>query len=448
MRCVLPAVALSALLLVAGAEAQPTRPRIPPQEGADDPRTIFSTSRRFMISGCVPLVAADLVRWADEVAARLEENLGPTPFERGEYIEITCRDLQAAPRVERHQDFSDGFLRQRLELYGLAQLDQEDVLEGLTWLLLNRRVAARQEGHGEDDEPGRVPDWLAVGVAQGLYAELRERNLGAGLERWAAGQMVAPDRLTARLVMPAGRWAEKVDAALWVAWLLSRPDALAQFNEAWDRVAGRQPLPAAWWMAPRGGEVARRQAEREWELWLAEQRDALRGWGGLNAQQLAHLRDVRQVEAVDLAAVHAPAELGSLGLDQLVQYRDEKWARLLASRIALRLRLTAVGQSVEVQTVASLYADYLDAITGKGGYGWSIFRRGPSVRKLRGLWQAAEEARERLEGDYEARANYLERVSAQLFDAGSKAEPAEPVDPAVQRYLDDVEERAPAPSAP
>lgn len=394
-----------------------------------------------MISGCVPVVAADLVRWAEEVAARLDESMGPTLFERGEYVEIVCRDPGAPPRVERTQHLADGFLRQRLELDGLGALDQEDVLEGVVWLLLNRRVVARQPDRGAGSEPARVPDWLAVGVAQGLYPELRERNLGVGLDRWARGTMTPPERLTARAVMPAGRWAEKADAALWVAWLQGRADAAMRFADAWQRIAEGKAVGASWWWDSRAGGADTRDGEREWELWLAGQRDALRGWSSRPDDQLGSMRDWRTVSAVDLASVHAPASVTALSLDQLVAHRGEKWARLLAARMALRIRLAAVGQSPDVQQVASRYAAYLDAVAGKGRALGFLRGRSPA-RHLQALWREAEAARERLERDYRARAEYLEQVSTRMFDAGLQdGNSAE--DPAVRQYLDLLEQRVP-----
>lgn len=432
------ALALAPAIQVLAQDAEP-RPRIPPQASVLEPRATFSATRRFLVTGLAPAAAADVGRWADDVARRVEEWFGPPPFDRGAYVELACiATLEGGlSRVTREQALDDGALRQRLVMAGLEELDQEDALEGLVWLLLNRCAAAHRTAGAKRARPTRVPDWLAVGVAQNLYPELRQRTMRVGLERWESGAAVSPRILVHRGAMPEGRWAEKVDAALFVAWIESVPEAKAIFADALRRMAAGAPPTPAWWLVTAQGGADEGLAEREWELWVAQQRDARRGWGREDERGLRALRELQAWPETELYAVGAPDGIGTIGVRDLVKYRGEKWARRLANRAGVRLRLAAVGQSSEVQAVADRYAVFLGAVTGRApddSGGW--FSRRPSARRLRALLREADAAFHRLEQDLRARDEYLTRVAAEA-EEGPRDAPGEEA----RRYIDDVERR-------
>jgi len=92
-----------------------------------------------------------------------------------------------------------------------------------------------------------------------------------------------------------------------------------------------------------------------------------------------------------------------------------------------------LGRAPEWQEVAQRYIHFLEALAGRGeGYRGGLFGRGASGRQLLALLGEAEQARDRLRQDIQARSTYLDRVEQ---GSGPDVE-------AVRAYLDDVERRA------
>lgn len=422
------AAALLAAWLALGAGAEQT-PRVPPQPASGEPRTVFSTSRRFTVTGFPAGTAVELARWADDVADRLAQATSPAPWPRGDYVEISASATEG--EVTKAQGVADGRLQQRLWLGVGERLDQEDALEALVWLLLNRQVLYEQEPAAREADPASVPDWLAVGLAQNLYQELRQRNTRFGVDRWARGEQLALHEVAAREVMPPGRWMEKVDASLTVSWLLSRNPS---WGACWTEQA-RGALSPVRWILLLSGMPSVREAEKLRDVWMAQQQDQRQALGEIDDRKLAEMRAWGVIPVDELRAAGATSR-EPLMLKDLVEQRKEAWARTVAERRALRVQLAGVGQAPEVQLVARCYAEFYEALARQGGRRPAAWLgRGGGGAKLNALLQQAEEAREALEASLRARSEYLAGWTAEGVRRDEAAEP----DPAVRRYLDEVE---------
>lgn len=401
--------------------------RTPPQprEGATS-RTVFSTTRRFLVSGFAPGAAADLARWCEAVAGRVENMLGPIPMDRGWYLEIQGRP---GDRVVRAQGWVDGLLQQRLEVGRDDELDQEDVLEGLVWLLLNRWAVALQSPADRANGLAGVPDWLAVGVAQNTYPELRTRNAEAVQERWREDRLTPWPALVEQEILPAGRWAAKAEAGQLVAWLLDRNARMDAFWEAHAKGLRLNAEAVARQVLALGGVE---EASQAWEVWLAGQNNRRRAMTGVDAAQVAEFDALSRVDDPELQAVRADVS-APLTLADLVALRKSRWVPALATRRSWQLQMAMLGRAPEWQEVAQRYIHFLEALAGRGeGYRGGLFGRGASGRQLLALLGEAELARDRLRQDIQARSTYLDRVEQ---GAGPDVE-------AVRAYLDDVERRA------
>lgn len=416
-------------------------PRLPAQTaaGPDGTRTVFSTSRRFMISGFPPAAAANLARWAEDVAGRLESALGPIPMDRGWYLE-----LQAVPgtQVARAQGWVDGLLQQRLEIGRSDELDQEDALEGLVWLLLNRWPVHRQSGASRSQDLATVPDWLAAGLAQHLYTELRSRNAEVVVERWQGGHLAPWSELIEREILPAGRWAAKAESALLVDWLLERR---AGWEPFWQSCAEGKRMRAADFARQVLALPGVPEATQAWEVWLASQQDRNRGIHGVDLDQVAEFERLAIFEDADLQAVRADVA-APLALADLVALRRARWVPALASRRSWQLQMAMMSRAPEWQDVGRLYLDYLEALAGRGpGYTGGLFGRGPSARQLESMLAEAERARLRLRDEVQARTEYLDRVEATFMAEGVSG--LDPGREAAERlFMDEMEKRWPASS--
>lgn len=416
--------------------------RLPPQTaaGPEGARTVFSTSRRFMVSGFAPAAAANLAHWAEDVAGRMESALGPLPMDRGWYLE-----LQAVPgsQVAKAQGWVDGLLQQRLEVGRSEELDQEDALEGLVWLLLNRWPVQRQTVATRAQSLATVPDWLAAGLAQQLYPELRRRNATVVQERWQEGQLASWPELLEREILPTGRWVAKAESALLVDWLLERK---ARWEPLWKSCAEGKRMGAdefARQVLAMDGAPAAAQA---WEVWLAGQQERHRGVQAVDAQQVAEFERWSMFEAADLQAVRAEAT-PPLALADLIALRRERWVPALAARRSWQLQMAMMSRAPEWQDVGRLYLEYLEALAGRGpGYTGGLFGRGPSARQLASMLTDAERARVRLRDEVQARTDYLDLAEATYATEGAvSSDPAR--ERAERRFMDEMEQRW-SPSSP
>lgn len=399
----------------------------PPQQRIYQPRTVFSATRRFVVSGLPMAPALEVARWAESVADRISAELGPIPFERGLTLQIEASaDTRLESFVHGGQGCIEGEVWQKLMLRGLNTLDYEQAEEALGSLLISRYAQAMQEPMARCLEPARAPDWLVVGLVHRSRLDLRRRDQAAAFQRWSLGSLESCASLFGSYFMPSGRWPQKADATLLVMWLLETPRGSAVVMDALrEQAAGRAP-DAAWWAEHLLGERNVARAERLWDLWIADQRDRART---SSAGDLHVLLGMSTIPASDLEAAAGPAELAGAPLSALIAERNAPWVRSFSVRLALRFRLEALGQEEAAVSLAERYAIYLDAVA-----------KGKSARKLKALWKAAEDRRAAFESAVAARRRYLDAVEERIHpgapDGGGGA---------VQRYLDAVEQRLETP---
>ncbi len=425
----------AALVLLAAIPVLPVHPvaaqPIPPQERLLQPRTVFSPTRRFMVSGLPPAEGITLGRWAEEVAERVQSVMGPVPFERGQFVEVVVDVTgESGLTVEAVQRCVDDEVRQLLIVRRLDEDSMEAAEERLGGLLLNRYALARQAPAARCASTVRVPDWLSVGLAHQTNPDLRRRDLALGMKRWARDELVSMDEVMTQSHMPLGRWARKADATLLVNWIVATPRGAEALHEYIRRLAEGAPFSPAEWRARLTGQADARVAAQEWDLWIAHLQGRQREIG---VGSVASVLRLRELALEDLSAVSGPPEWAGASIVQLVGARKEPWVRQLAVRLAVRFRLETLGIEPEGQLMAERYALFLDALAGRP--------RIASESRLQELWSQAEESRIALETLLESRRLYLQDLEDRLDpDAGKGAAPA-----SVREFLDDIEQRLPTP---
>jgi hypothetical protein len=333
--------------------------------------------------------------------------------------------------VIRAQGCPDDRLQQRLVLEEPARVDQEDALEGLCWLLLNRVAVQRQTPAQRRGRLAEVPDWLSTGLAQNLYAELRQRNARIFERRWAAGESRRARAVVQGEILPSGRWPEKADAAMLVGWILSLPEGREVFDDILSRVAAGEPVDLEA-VAAAAGLAGERDLAVAWDLWAAQEVSRTDGLGVVTPERIEDLKAALMIRPADLGAPHPPGAPPVLAPADLVELREEAWARDLAWRMAQRLAAMTAGQSEEFSLVAAAYRDYFLLVAGPGAKPGATR---PPVRSLSRQLQKAERALVRLELDVERRRAFLDR-----FAEGAEPVPPPAGDEAVRAYLDGVED--------
>lgn len=394
---------------------------VPPQERLAQPRTVFSASRRFMISGLPAARGAEIGVWADQLAERIQRQLGPIPFERGQLISIAAmEDADGASGVHARQECREGIMHQTLSLAGLETLDVEQAEEALGSLLISRYIQALQTPEARCADAARAPDWLTVGLVHRTRHELRRRNQSVALERWRFGEMESFSALVESHFLPPGRWPQKADAMMLVNWLMESPRGPAMIGEAFRFQAEQGPPDPAWWARLITGRADPGYAERAWDLWIAELQDRTRPIGSGDLRAVLRMGELPGEE---LERVGAPLEWVNKPLSALIAERRQPWARPLALRLAMRARLESIGQDREAARLAESYAQFLDAVA-----------QPLSARRLRALWKKAEEQRERAVEAAAAVQRFLDAAESRV-----QSSPRAP--DVVQRYLDEVEQR-------
>ena len=441
---------MSRLLLVALVLAAPAAPLRAQEATPPAARTLFSTSHRFAVSGLSGPDALTMARWADDVAERLERALGvPLPFAAGEVILL--RALPAAarltPGVEISQGYFDGRLQQKMVVVRPAEVDQEDLLEGLCALLVSRCMVTRQAPEQRYQQPSAAPAWLSVGLAQTLFKELRARNAPAALQLRDEGRLPRVEELLEWQVLPAGRWREKYCCGVLAGWLMAQPDARERWAALLAQLAGGGDVRAAvqrgFLRLPDWPAV-----EREWDRWVSQQRQILFDVGQRAPERLGELAALftLQPAAFGVKDTNAPATVTA---DALIPRHAEPWVGPLCGAVALRGRLLSAGQPPEIgaaaQAVVAFYESLGRAARAKKGF----FARGPSTAALEKELAAARQALAALQArqvEQDRYVNAMDRwldLQQELGGEAGAAAPALPDRAAIQRYLDDVERAGP-----
>lgn len=422
-RTVLLGIALAASLIALPHPADGAEP--PPQGRLLRTRTVFSGTRRFVVSGLPADRATELAQWAEGVADRIAGVLGPIPFDLAQPLQIESgAGPNMEPVIRTDQGCRDGQIWQTLTLRGLDSLDIEQAEEALGGLLINRYVQVRQDSTARCVEPARAPDWLVVGLVHRSRNDLRRRDQAVAFQRWSVGELTSFPALVASFVLPPGRWPQKADAMLLVEWVMTGPREKDLLLDAFRLQAEGSSPDAAWWAQQMIGQADVARAERAWDLWIAEQRDRARATSFGDARNLLAMNVIKRH---DLESAGGPIDLVDAPLSALIGHRSEPWVRSFSVRLALRFRLESIGQEEEAIAVAESYAQFLDQMA-----------KGASARKLKKLWRAAEGRRIAFETVVATRQRYLDVIEDRLRP--SAAGPS-----AVQRYLDSVEQRLMAP---
>ncbi len=383
---VVAALIWPSLLLCEVLAEEPIRGYAPPRAPRADAPAV-SAMRRFTVSGMATADNVALAASSDDASRRIEQTLGfSIPFTRHELIRILTEvdaSLQGG-RLIKGQGWADRQLLQRLMINNPNRVDQEDILEGLCWLLLNRLVIARQDISRRTTMLGEVPDWLAVGVAQNLYPALRARNGGVISRRWMEGERISFGEILEMEYLPDGRWGEKAAAGLAVGWLLAQPRATMVFDALVQSLASGERLGIPVLVSALGGEMTPVRLEKEWDLWVAQQTQVIRRWGGVSPERLTELQEMLTIRAVELGFAVDDGIPVELSLEALIMFRREKWVLPLATLLSLRVRGLGIGEGESFREVVDAYGRFFDLIAKcvSPGLLTRLFRRVPSEKLL------------------------------------------------------------------
>ena len=380
---------------------------------------VISASHRFVAGGMSSAENVSLAASAEETAGKIEDLIGlRIPFAKGESLQMLARSSTNDPngRVIRAQGWVDRSLSQKLIIVNSERADQEDILEGLCWLLLNRYVISRQTFEQKTSQLGSVPDWLSTGVAQNLYLALRTRNNQIVIRHWLKNEGLLFNEILALESLPAGRWGEKAFCGLAVDWVASRPEPAAAFGSVFSCLARGDKITTNVMSELLVGQDSGRELEKSWDLWIASQTRVKQYWGGVSPERLESLKHLLAAPPDEMGSPSGKGGPSSLTLKTLVKYRDAPWMPLYATRLNLHIRSLGIGEAKEFRDVLELFGTYLDALgRPRKGFGrFSLFRASPAT--LNRMLAAADKGLADLESSREQRSHYVAGIEAAVSD--------------------------------
>jgi len=439
------------LLLAWPAGAQTSASESP---AASSSAAAISLSRRFVATGMTTVENMELAAAADQVARKLEQSVGKNlPFSRESIVGISIRrdEKQAHGRVVKAQGWVDRRLEQKLIITNLEQVDQEDVLEGLCWLLLNRYVMILQSSDARRAKPGAVPDWISVGMAQNLFLSLRARNSEAVVKLWEQQQGLSFAEVVDLEYLPEGRWSEKAFSALAVDWLASQATTPSFWDQVFQRRADRLALSPEWAASNVLRAVSVRDVEKGWDLWLAHQTEIKREWGTVTDVQIEALRSLFVVRPNQLGVAPGADAPAWMTMGDLLLHRGKPWFDPMVARLELKVRSQGLAQAGEYKTVVDLYAEYLSELTRypSKSFWYRVFHRRPGDRQLQSQLAEADKALLRLEASVRERDLYMdgaEKTFAAHVEPLVAAQIGMDMEKAItrsslQKYVDEVEQQ-------
>lgn len=398
--------------------------------------TVFSASHRYAISGCPAARGLEIGAWAEDVEQRLARFLG-TPIPAGDPMPIVIRLVEDAEsargRVVRSQELDTGMLSQRLDLINPATADQEDLLEGLCWLLINRAVVSRQPAAARGRDTSRAPDWLAVGAAQNLFPESRQRNEKTVIELWKKNRAHRLEEILGWAFLPAGRWDEKAEAGVFVQFMLHPSVAATRTAALLARIESGEPLTAEFVAQRVLNAPSVADVEKARDIWIAQQTDDIASSSlEFSVDRVAELVRLLDMRPTDYGLPESDRMPPLVDLKDLIRHKGESWAPKLAERVGMKAKLLAVGQPPEFQRVVASYVGFLDAVAGrKKGFTGGLFGGSASTSSLQKLLDQAEATFIAFQQAQKQREKFIE-------DAIPKEGDSSP-DPAIRDYLDRLE---------
>ena len=451
------AAAACAAGLASLAAAQGTEPAAA-RVGQAGRAPIYSVDRRFMVSGLTSAENMVLARRLAEQADRVEARTGlPLPMRRDQVMGVMVQSSSApgAPAMKM-QGWDDGRFYQRLVVPSAVRLDEEDLMESLCGLLLNRYAAEYAPAGQRVGTGATVPEWISVGLAQNTQAALRSRNRD-WISRELGENRAMPLAQVVKLeTLPPGRWREKAYAAAAVEFLFPAGDA-----QTWTALAKavglRQAVDAAW-LRQNAPALRDRKPEEAWREHLEKRiraRPAERG-SDRGLQIESKLLQTLNFRPRDLAGGVPDEVPEDLFARDLIEHRGQPWALSVAASLALQVQGLELGAPPAMREVLAHYAAFfrqLGVPPAEKTAWWKRSRKDPKkiqppddatwLVALNQLWQRAEGAHRRFLEQLQSRKQYVDAFdrpeSGGLDDPA--ADPGDGSRTRWQRYVDEAEDR-------
>jgi len=394
--------------------------------------SVRSPDRTFVVMDMPSRDALAVMVWADSVNQLISEwAQGPVPgsFVYPLVISAMVQEKEKQGRVLKAQVYSDdGHLRQKMTMVNPAAMDQEDALESLCHLLLNRWIHSRPRRAGKREEFAEYPEWFAVGIAQNLYPQLMDRNFRVIRNNEMNGMYKPAADIFSYTHSAPGRWPEKAHAGLVMSWMSERVGAAKLMDLTATRLARRETLDETFFLTLMDFKSLH-ELNVAWDIWMARQeRRIIPGAMSTETDAISRLLEMR---AGDFGLVHPglPPE-GRVPSGLLIDARYEPWAKEFCRIVSWRLHQESIGKTPEIRKHVLSFADFYNDIVQaqKKSTGKNKIKKVTS-RSLEKNWREADNAWRNFLKTEAARQSFLNRY----VDLQSK--PPDPAAQALQKMM-------------
>lgn len=359
-------------------------------------KTHRSASGHFEFVGTNAVENMLLGQWAELVAERTGQLLSvPLPFDgRRVRLVVQAGDTDDCGVHAPSELYSDGLRIQRLVMPAIECLDDERVLNALCRLLLSGYVATAADRGvprtGAQPLFGRIPPWLAQGVARNLTAEWRAVNSRHVVARWQEGRLPLLKDWLARAAEAPGE--NRYLYGVFVDWLLDCRDRPARTRALFRHIAGGGAVTADWLVALLPGANSAADLEELWDSSMLVRKRVVFRPGTIPAEAVRQLRAALLLYPGDSGIPLASSVEQGSGLGTLLEHRGARWVPVFCRAKVGALQLMAAGRGPAFHEVVDRYTAFLNALAaGKGR------------RQLSRLLEEAEAAHAELETKYGGR---------------------------------------------
>jgi hypothetical protein len=395
-----------------------------------------SASGRFMVTGPNAVKTSEYTRWAEAMAERLERRLGmPPAFSRQAPLRILLTPAGSdMPGLTVECQYRAGRLYGSLTLNEYVLLDYEELLAAWCRLALVSIVDHRRDPRLAAREPPRVPQWLAVGLAQTLDPALCARN--RRLVYGATPELGQPEvsKVLSWDSLPERWHRTRALCGMTAMWI----DSLKPQGESWrliiDRLATGEMPTAGWVAMTLAGVEPGAACEAAWSRWLKRQERVVQDMGSVSSVTLNQLREMVEVSTSELGDTMPDEFNVRLTPRDLVARRSSPAVRLIAEERMQQVQALTIGKAPELVQAGQAYALFFESLV-RGARAWTLRRRLRDAEEVLATLSDLTRAREAYVDAFEREAaltsgNRLPMSSAPALDK----------DP-LEAYVDEVEQR-------
>lgn len=326
----------------------------------------FAT-QHFLIRGPRYREKVRIGNWAEAIYRQVETELGTKlPFRRGRFIRVTLDEKPGHANVSPAQSVLQGNLVQRLNITNLHRLDQEEMLEALSFLLCSRLVWQANVRAGRPQRVPELAEWFSTGLAQHMTPGLLTRDRALVCDMWKDGRSPVIYDLLQQVVFKQGRTNEKAASALLYGFLKEQPDARQLFRKLFIQWANGDDVDYNWLLDNMEAVATEEQLEQDWDLYMALNDSQRKVWNRPLLEQVEGLKALLRFTPRSLGVTGHPKPGQLMTWDDLPNFAEDDPSRdLILGQLQTRLGLLGLGQPPNFKELLGEFSAYLAGVSSE-----------------------------------------------------------------------------------